>query len=317
MSNLEIFIEELRRELSQFENLSEDDIARYIYIKLGRKIVFDTNFVYGKQSTKKEIYKSSGQLGNAEKSKKEDRWSLICRDIAKIYAYIGKKFGLNISEVKDEYVKNYNEYPHVWNKITRKDGSIYYVDLQQDLKNIQNYTRTKFFGMKTSEFSECVFTQKEIEKIDMKLGVISHKKYYSSEYIDLLKYNMPYFKTLFEQMKFVIENILAYPDESTGYDEQSRYTISVIRECFTQKERQKCNFNFIDCYYIEDGNRTYRSLIEILDKGRERFFIFQEGKGYIQITIDELAKEVKNGLKIPRKIQGLAKAVQALEGESK
>lgn len=46
MSNLDNFIEDLKRQIEEFGDLSEDEIVRFIYLSLGRKIVFDTNWFF-------------------------------------------------------------------------------------------------------------------------------------------------------------------------------------------------------------------------------------------------------------------------------
>ena len=220
MSNLDKYIEELTRQIEEFGNLTEDEIVRFIYLSLGRKIAFDTDWLFDADDLG-NIYKKSGTEEKANNFINDDKWSIICKDMAFILSYIGKKAGVNI-EVVGSKASNKNRYPHVYNKVTRKDGQEYYVDLFGDLSNIHMNSRTDFFGSKIDSKGD-LFSRDELEKMDMKLGYITKDRYYSDDYFDLLKYYISFFESFSDKMKFLLENNSPYIDYNSGYSERKRY----------------------------------------------------------------------------------------------
>ena len=82
MSNLEVCANEINNELKQYGNLTEDEIIRFIYLFLGKKISFDIKWVYGLMNIKKDIYRYSGSEYSVEDKISSHNWEMICRDTA-------------------------------------------------------------------------------------------------------------------------------------------------------------------------------------------------------------------------------------------
>ena len=57
--DLEKYAEELIGELKKYDNLTEDEIVRFIYLSLGKKINFDYNWTLADDFDRKFIYDTS------------------------------------------------------------------------------------------------------------------------------------------------------------------------------------------------------------------------------------------------------------------
>ena len=308
-SNLEAFISLIQERLDACAPVSEDEIARCIYIMLGKKIRFNPEYTHEGAFRRIEIYKHSLAEGRMEEITQEEDWTVICTDIAKLAEYIGNRFGVSIKAIKAE---ENNQYSHMRNRVTRKDGSFYDFDLYDDIRNIQSNFRTKNFGMKREVKEKNVdgnvvtetkwvneFDYKTLNDMDTKLGFVSKDKPYYDEYVYFLKQNVFYFDSVYERMKFLVENISPYPDESTkGYNEQKFHHTDIIKEIMGE---QKDLWRFLDCYTYKNFQRQYEPIIVINDENHESYFKYvpEEG-GYREIPKEELSLKIVRGLWVPK-----------------
>ena len=135
-------IEELKQNMPQ--GLSELEIARYVYIKLGEKKAFDTKFFYGNSKMKNKIYISARKTDYNTEEVAQKR-TIICVSISYLLRDILKEFG-----IESIVVNPYEGDKHTRNIIQLSDGRRIQADLQVDLQNIQSKMKTQKFGTLSS-----------------------------------------------------------------------------------------------------------------------------------------------------------------------
>ena len=56
MSNLDNYIENIKKKLEKIDNLTETELIRYVYLDLGMHFSFDLNYAFGNSEKKQKIY---------------------------------------------------------------------------------------------------------------------------------------------------------------------------------------------------------------------------------------------------------------------
>lgn len=219
-TNLDKFVEELRDKLKNHKDYSEDEIIRFIYIALGKKIVFDVNWLFGNDFTRSSIYYKEDTPELVDDFKHDEKWVLICKGIAYALSYVGTQLGINIETVQEQ-PNQWNPYPHVYNKVTKKDGSEYHIDLYGDLPNIHMNNRTVYFGF-TEYIAPRVFNRKQLEEMDHRIGYISNTKPYTDDYHDLLKDWISRIDSIHDKIRLILENPSPYMEFNLEYDERKK-----------------------------------------------------------------------------------------------
>ena len=131
------FIQSIKEKLPN--NLSELEIAKYIYIQLGKQKAFDEKYFFGNSKTRKKIYKLAEQNKiDSEQASKNKK--IICVSLSYLYRDILREFGIN-SVIAEEM-------EHKYPIIVLKNGKRIRADLQLDLYNIHTKSKTKYFGTK-------------------------------------------------------------------------------------------------------------------------------------------------------------------------
>lgn len=300
MNAVEKYIEIVKQKTEGFSDLEK---VRFVYLDLGKRLKFDLNYSFGNLETRRRIYRESA-MPNAINKGIEDN-VIICKSLAIILKRILDELGVR-TEIATE--TSYSKQPeHVYNVIVKKGGKGYSIDLQSDLQNIQSGLRTKFFGKSLKEDHADIFTQRELEILDRKLGYIDDKHYYADEYLDFMKSVVKQFdpKDLSEKAKVILENIEIYPNKEMSYAERKGLHEKVIFQMFSAKELKKVKV--FDCYTETNGEREYKTCIVInkSDKDEDVYMYSKDECKYCQISMEELANQVKNGMVCLQKIQRL------------
>lgn len=302
MTKLEKYADEIIEEIKTKNELTEDELIRFIYFSLGKKVVFDLDWVFGDEYTKRNIYYKPVTPELLDNYEQDEKWPMICKGISYIMSYIGKKVGLNIEVVKDEPDKQI-PFPHIYNKVTKKDGSFYNLDLYLDLPNIYMNQRTEFFGF-TNYALPRVFTRKQLEEMDYKLGYITDKKGYTDEYYYLLKDYTSRLDSIYEKMNVILENPSPYKDFDLEYEERKRYIINTIRYILWDDDDKYWRWEWLDCYYIKDNKMIPKEIIYLIEDNNTYFYEYNlDNKNFNQISIDNLSKMISNGLKFPERCE--------------
>ncbi len=297
MSSIDEYVEKVKKETQGF---SEEEIIRYVYIDLGKRLAFNLKFYLGNSKAKQQVYSHSTRI-TAEEAL--DKNIIICKDSSYIIEAILTKLGINVITIVAP--NDDRKCAHVYNIVKPKNGKKPYVlDLQVDMENIQAHMRTTEFG-KTAGESGRTITRDELEKIDFKIGYVTKEDYYTDEYIDLLRLNAPMFKEFGERMEFILGNIDIMNNKKMGYAERIKHHESTLGKILSLTEQLR--LKQIDCYKIHGEEREYVSCItvDVPKKGKEIYlFSIQENK-YNRISIEELAKQVEEGLIIMAEIPEL------------
>lgn len=289
MDSIDNYIEKVKKET---EGFTEDEVVRYVYMNLGQRLSFNLEFSFGNSKKKREIYSNNGRRNIAEQLKTN---IIICKSASYILERILKAMGVNIeTKVVPE---DYRKCAHMFNVVKPKDGrEAYKIDLQTDLENIQSHTRTKEFGKSERAREISVISRDELERIDRKIGYIKNDYYYADEYLDLLKMNMRYFSDFREKVEFVLQNIDIYHNKEMKYAERKWHHETVIRELFTEEEQKQICVN--DCYRITPQGKEYVTCISLTipKKGTSLYMFSVEDNNYREISVEELAHQVQEGL---------------------
>lgn len=310
MSNLSEYIEQIKEYKKQNPNITEEKLIRYVYLDLGQRFSFDLNFSFGNTKTRKSIYDS----GKTEKDLNEAMESniVICKSVSYIVEYILKKFGVNITTAVDP--KDERKCPHMYNIVKQKEGEEYIIDLQEDMENIQSHSFTKNYGLSVDSNKPPVIRRLDIEQMDRELGFIDDEHYYADDYLYLLKSDIGYFTDFAEKVKFVLENIDIHENKNIQYAERKWHHEKILNEIFSKEELKK--IHFIDCYQEKNKEKEYKNCIAVdVSKGTDIYMYSVEKNKYCKMTIQEFAKETRNGLVHLQGVPGLRKAIKELKQE--
>lgn len=307
MSNLEEYIEKVKKETQGFDDIEK---LRYVYIDLGKRFKFDLDFSFGNTKSKQKIYQKSGTLDGIEKGFEKN--IIICKTIAKMYEHIMNSLGINLQTIVDD--SDNRKYPHVYN-ILNKNGETYIFDLQEDMRNIKGHLRTKYFGIQPNDNLKTIIGRWDLDQIDKKIGYVSKNIWYTDEYLDLIRINMNFISDFKQKVEFVLEELEAYSDEQMGYADRrwrmedmlgGNYQDGLL---FSVNDRNK--IHIIDCYKDVNGKRKYKLGILVDGKGGQDIYLFsEEKKMYEKLSLDEFVDFILDGWTNMQGIQGLKQALK-------
>lgn len=254
-------VQKLKSEMPK--GLNEIEVAKYIYIELGKIKSYDEKYFFGNSKTKSKIYRLARNTPNRinETMKKK---KIVCVSLSYLYRELLKRFN----------IKSYINYPdiegdHVNVVICLNDGNNIKADLQLDLPMIQTRMKTRYFGTKErgeeiESFSE--ISDEENIEIDKKINYINDEKDYTDEEIKALKQNCQG-KSPTEISKIIINNqaVNNLPTDM-GYVERSKYYIGLFRLCMPRK-----NFDIVHCYRYdknedEEQDKKYKMILSVYDR---------------------------------------------------
>lgn len=310
MSNLDNYVDFIKRKINKIEDISETEIIRYVYLDLGSRFSFDLNYIFGNSETKKRIYAKSKNKDDLELCMEKN--TAVCKSLAYICEYILKKLGIDIKTVVlDEYgIKQ----PHVYNTVKEKNGRQYILDLQQDLENIQSHSRTEYFGVKGVRDKQPIISLFELEQIDKKLGYIQKDNYYSDDYLYLLKSDICYFDNFEEKLHFILENIDIHENKNMKYMERKWHHAEILRKLLTAREFSKVHF--IECYENLERGKEYKNCIVFYSAKGPKVYIYSlEENKYVLNDINEFARKFKNGQIYTEQFLGLKKVLRNLDNQ--
>lgn len=299
MKNIEHYIEKVKEYVNNNPNITEDELVRYVYLDLGKRLSFNLLFIpFGNSRGKSEIYKEVHNLNKVDECLATN--TVICNTASKILELVLRYFDVNIQTVVDEREKV--TFHHTYNIIKPKDGRREYsVDLQEDMYHIQMNDRTPNYGIDTIK-GERVISYYEQEQIDKKLGYINNERYYTDDYLYTLKMYVSYMDTTYKKLKHILENIEVYENPNMGYTDRQWYHVRILEYFFNYKE-----FNYqdgagkiriINCYKKRNDNTIiYVNGVVCEDKSGTHIFLYNRHKcGYVEIKIDNFVQAITHGL---------------------
>jgi hypothetical protein len=145
-----------------------------------------------------------------------------------------------------------------------------------------------------------VITYQEQEEMDRVLGYITDDKYYTDDYLYLLKLDISCMDSLYEKVKHVLEHIEVLDNTSLNYINREWYHVRILEYLFDNifdYNKESCDIKIIDTYRMIDGRRIPVNSILLTEDGKQHVFIYKKNKqGYKEISIEKMINYLDNGL---------------------
>ena len=189
--------------------------------------------------------------------------------------------------------------------------------MEDDLEYIQSGAKTHSFGKPLMEDGKSMCSDEELRIIDQYKVNYIPEGYYLEDMIDLLKLAISNEELpLIDKVDMVLQNIDKYTDnKNVSYREKYKYHERIFTELFTKKELHK--IHLIDTYTKNIHNEnTYQTCIYVnIPNGMDEviYLYSNDENKYKTISINELAKKVKDGLVLKEGIPGLNKVLKNME----
>lgn len=279
---------------TSIKDATELEKIRFIYIAiLSNDFAFDLDYSSGNNKTKKIIYNNSlfseKVFDNIFKNK-----IIICKSISYIFEYICTYFGLN---VKTERVNaNPKEPGHVYNIVELKDKTIFMVDLQEDLENVQAHCRTKYFGLDLNH-KYGIIDKETLEAIDIKIKYITLNCMYNDDYLIFLKRAMKTNALLEDKMELFFSCLdVCCQTFDMQYYQRKWFYKTKLDEYLTLAERKKVMI--IDSFKKTNKEKNYYLIFLIILKDNlHKFYIFDENtKEFREMFDTEFNDKLGEGL---------------------
>ncbi len=280
------------------DGLNELEILRYIYIYIGKRKNFNPEYYFGNSKTKKQIYMLTNKEINNEEFLTEKR-NLVCTSIASLFKKVAREFDIDVDLFKEE---NENG-AHIYNIAHLKGLKTIKLDLQMDLNNIHSNKRTEYFGPITYLWDG--LEEKEIEKIDKKIGYKKKGKNYKDDDIELLMKQVKN-KNSKDALEFLLgnEKFLEGLNEEEGYVE----AIAYVRTAFDLNKWRYDTYPYlIHCYRDEDiykrplKERQYSMCIMNKYKGDYDIYMYRKKQRVFErVSPKRMKKLMEQGLKIDK-----------------
>ncbi len=300
------FIQSIKEKLPN--NLSELEIAKYIYIQLGKQKAFDEKYFFGNSKTRKKIYKLAEQNKiDSEQASKNKK--IICVSLSYLYRDILKEFGIN-SVIAEEM-------EHKYPIIVLKNGKRIRADLQLDLYNIHTKSKTKYFGTKEKygeELVEELSDEKNIE-IDKRIGYIKDENEYKDSSICRLKEEIQG-KDANEFLRIILQDSeINKFDKKLEYVELYKYYKSVLNK-IDNKFLDKKIFALTCFRERKNGYKDYTMCLYSVEKSNVNTYLFsKKEKRFLKVELSKIETLEKQGLHfgIGPKDRGLKKLKKLIE----
>lgn len=319
MNNLDKYVEQMKKHITEHPEMTETEIIRYVYLDLGKRFSFNQNFTpFGSSKQKQNLYKYHSQsIVDLEECMETN--IVICKSVSYILEYVLKRLGINI--IIEVEKNDMRKCPHMYNRIIEKDGTEYVVDLQEDMYNIQTHSFTRNFGIDSIYTMNYVISRFEQEQMDKRNGYISEGNYYSDDYLYLLHSIADLIEDFDVKSKFILENIDICNNPNIGYTDRQWHHKRILEEFF-----DKIDFNYngengkiriIDCYKDIDKKRHYLNCVSVQTKSGTRIYVYNKKEfKYCEMDIINFAIAVNNGLVLHNcRIPGLGKILKSLKDE--
>lgn len=278
MLEIDNYIETMKSLKSKFKN--NFAYIKYVYIDLGKKFSFDPNYFFGNSKEKNKIYRKI-----TKDLKKLNTYFtseiIICKSLCYICEYIFNNLGFNTATLLD-----YNDGKHTYNSILI-DGSLYFFDLQSDLKYIKANFKTRYF-LYTNDIT---FNISYDTNIDNNIGYLQIE-----DLIEELKSQISYNSSLTDILNILIYDIYTRL-KINGYIERNRLFIKIATDIF-YATKYKNKFEFCHCLNTTTGE--YISFLSIFCSATSSIVFYFDSKKYkyIEISNSDVLSLLSSNLKI-------------------
>lgn len=312
---LDDYVLEIKNNLKQIPNLTEEEIIMFVYLDLARRFKFDDDFFFGGSKRKKQIYHNSRYISELNKCFENNK--IICRSSSYILEYVLTKLNIKIRTI---YENNpLKKYQHVLNVITPSDGSEEYsIDLQNDIANICYHNFTSNFGKSIDNDNTFIISKERQKQIHQKLGYISSNNMYCDDYIELFKMYTLSDIPFSEKIDLVLKNIDPYPYPNINYWERRWHHEYILDQLFDSSEL-KNKLNTVEFYTINNNIKEYNTGFFVCTKeGTIVYYYSKDNYCYDTYYLSEFARKVLDeDIHYNQGIMGLSHEISNLKSEKK
>lgn len=174
-------------------NLSEIEKARYVYLELGKLLCYDEKYWFGNSKIQNRIYKkslhSTPRFSEIQENRKRKS---ICISISKLYSSVLQEIGIKSGQQ--------SENGHYFTYLIMND-SLYYADLNNDMKYIQLELPTSFFCTEGAK----VLSKDRLQQIDEKLGYHYKGIYNFKSKINMIETKFKNINTLCDKVQCIFD----------------------------------------------------------------------------------------------------------------
>lgn len=295
---LDDLVYELKKNMPQ--NLNEKEIARYIYIELGKLKSFNEKFYFGDQNVRENIY-AKASLNKDDVGVNEEK--LICIELSKLYRNVLNKLYKDKEILKQcnitvKVTEPRKPLGHVFNLIKFNDGTQIQADLTHDIYNIQSGFETEYFGtMKANEIYRNnigIIPRKELEEMDIKIGYITKEEPYSNYILQEIKAETNGQMTL-EKLDNILKNRKTLNFlENKNFRETYKTVYKILNECYLGDKNAKGIIYITSC---SGKNNNYTVCVQAESENNIKTYLLNRKMNkFINVSEMELIKLKKDGV---------------------
>lgn len=317
--NLNKIINEMHQKFGK-DGLTELEKARCLYLELGKLFRYKMDYLTLYKRKQEDIYFDAvDDYDNI----KTNSW--ICVQMSDIYVEALKRVGIRACTQKDINGQSDYSMPHKYTVINLSDGRNIVADLIYDLPFIQLGMKTNYFGTNSENGQKDLISDDEIKEIDDRIGyttcISETEKAYTESFLEMIKQELAdpekmkaYVKDVYNGEEYKAEKLVEYKLdlisrffglEDMGFYEGSKVLARLYKDFFTDEERKKLSFILLRKEPYE--NHCVGNVEEIAcycfkkSKDSCKYYVYEEGKGLINITRDDVKEKIKTYNKIEEK----------------
>ena len=294
MKNKKVFLDILK---GMPKNLEQIEMARYIYLELGKVLSYDMNAFYLKDELLGDRYNKEIELD------KEFDTTLVCKPINIIYIKLLKIMGIDAELIQ---LDNNFKYNHVGTSITFDNGIKIFTDLTLDLHRIQNGMRTMDFAYTSPQGNYDILSRRELNKIDDKLGY-TFRGIYTDDFIDIVSKELTnkvkverylldgkriedcnICEVISRKLDFILNHVMF---KRLGYAEGRNTLIYILQKCLSDEESK--HIKQFDLIKQNENNNEFANLIKVFDEKNSIYYLQlpdEEMKKCTKCDIDDIFK---------------------------
>ena len=311
------------------EKSSEVEMLAIIEKAVADNVVFDESYLWSDEETRKKIYRLAKK--EAQKPQDEVKRKIICINMAELYSYVAKEFGLDVEfqriattftengvnveneigsyEILDRISEDKQD--HVCPIANLKDGRKLIVDIQADLAALQTRSMPMDFGSGNIGSNTPVkidtLSQEEIENTFKKAYKLEADEEFTEQYIKKLN------SELTNEKLEPIEKIKRIIEDSRINQEVKHLGVRGLKNFYKEILREVLGIPTAGVYFhngtranvttcsITNGKvaKKYSILIYLQDFDNQICYIFsKKNREMMKVTPDELYQMQNQGMVI-------------------
>ena len=293
------------------DGLTEFEVARYLYIELGKLFRFNLNYITAYDLKQEDIY-----FDYIKDYDNIPTNNCVCVQMSDVYVEILKRVGIAAkTEVDIKADPNY-EMPHKYTIVKLSDGREFVGDMIYDLPYIQLGLKTWNFGKNSEDGRKDILSDEEIKAADDKIGYtyqFFEEKAYTEAFLEMIKEELndpqkmrEYVRDVYNGEEFKEENLIAYKLDliknfiklqTMGGHEASKILGILYKNFFSEEERKKLSFVLLCAEPVENhviGN--VEKLVCFCFKKNEKecqYYAYEEGGTLEKVTREELGEKLE------------------------